>query len=219
MKKTSMPPYKDMIRYPLMTSVLVLALAGCSMEVPTNAPQKRVQLQNNLAHESYPVTAVDDALLQRIASDYARYGDGPLNVIVSYDPRARQNGAMNASHHAERIASRLRGHSVKTVSTSILPVNMQGEQAQVMFEYDAVTAHAPAGCAYMGGLEGYATGADLDYQYGCSIEMMLARQVARPKDLTGRGGLSPADGRKQAVAVEGYRANTSPPALSGYTID
>lgn len=44
------------------------------------------------------------------------------------------------------------------------------------------------------------------YKFGCGIDMMLARQVARPADLQGRGGevMGVNDGRRITNVVETY---------------
>jgi type IV pilus biogenesis protein CpaD/CtpE len=196
----------------------LLAVSGCSMEYDTNIPQKRVRLESGPAYKTMPAAAVDEATLHDFAAEYLRFGDGPVELTVSYDPRSKTNTAMNASDHAARIGSRLRTLNVPQVSSSILPVNALGEEAHVMMRYESTTAHAPEGCDYMGGLEGKATGAYMDYEYGCTTEMLLARQIARPKDLAGRDGMSAGDGRRQALTVDGYRRGQTPPTLSGYSI-
>jgi pilus biogenesis lipoprotein CpaD len=198
--------------------VLATGLGACSMQTDTDMPQyKKVRLERGPSEHAVPVAALDAAALEVFAKEYNSLGDGPLELTVTYDPRSRTNTAMNATEHAARIARELRYHGVTDIRTSILPVNAQGDSAEALMRYEAVTAHAPEGCDYMGGLDGKDTMPQNDYVYGCSTQMLLARQIARPKDLAGRDDLADRDGRRTAPSVETYRSGGSLPAIDNYT--
>lgn len=198
--------------------VLAAGLGACSMQTDTDMPQyKKVRLERGPSEQAMPVAALDAAALESFAREYNSLGDGALELTVTYDPRSRTNTAMNATEEAARIARELRYHGITDVRTSILPVNAQGDGAQAIMRYEAVTAHAPEGCDYMGGLDGKDTMPDEDYTYGCTTQMLLARQVARPKDLAGRDNLADRDGRRTARSVETYRSGGSLPAIDTYT--
>ena len=219
------------VRFFLMPSVRAALLGGavlfmtglsaCSMGTPSDMPQvKKVRLERGPAEQSVPVASLDEAALRAAAEEYGSLGDGPLELTVTYDPRSRTNTAMNATEQAARIARELRYHGITDIRTSILPVNAQGEESRAMLRYEAVTAHAPEGCDYMGGLDGVDVMPDDNYVYGCSTQMLMARQIARPKDLAGRGGTAAADGRRQAVMMETYRSGQPMPDLeAAYTVD
>jgi pilus biogenesis lipoprotein CpaD len=194
--------------------VLATGLGACSMQTDTDMPQyKKVRLERGPAEQAMPVAALDAAALEAFAKEYNSLGDGPVELTVTYDPRSRTNTAMNATEHAARIARELRYHGVTDVRTSILPVNAQGDGAEALMRYEAVTAHAPEGCDYMGGLDGKDTMPQDDYVYGCTTQMLLARQVARPKDLAGRDDLAPRDARRAVGSVETYRSGADLPAI------
>lgn len=201
--------------------LLVAGLTACSMNTPTDMPQtKKVRLERGPMEKSIPVAALDEAALKGFAEEYSSLGDGALELTVTYDPRSRNNTAMNATEQAARIARELRYGGVKDIRTSIMPVNAQGDESRALLQYEAVTAHAPEGCEYMGGLNGVDVAPNDDYVYGCSTQMLMARQIARPKDLAGRAGTAPADGRRQAVTMEAYRSGEPMPELRAtYSVD
>src|SRR5690606_24951388 len=98
----------------------------------------------------------------------------------------------------------LRKNGIANFSTDILPVQGQGDISRTLVSYGTVTARAPEGCEMMGGLDGKATGSGMEYQQGCTIEMILARQIARPADLAGRPGLDAGSGRRAANITDDY---------------
>ena len=56
------------------------------------------------------------------------------------------------------------------------------------------------------------------YRMGCTVETLLARQVARPSDLLGKQGFETnADGRRQerVVSTRGYYGDKPNDALNG----
>lgn len=195
----------------------LLVLGACSMETDTDFAMKRVRLEYGPEYDQKAVRDLTGPALHQLADEYRRTGDGTMELTVSYDPRSHTNNAMNAANEAARIAGELHYMGVKDIKTAVMPVNGLGEEAQVMVRYEAVTAHAPEGCDYMGGLDGKPTAADKDYGYGCTTEMLLARQIVRPKDLEGRAGMDAADGRRNAIATETYRTNTTPTPLNAYS--
>lgn len=211
------------LRAALLGGAIIFAagLTACSMDTPTDMPQyKKVRLESGPAEQSIPVAALDESALRTLADEYNGRGDGPLELTVTYDPRSRTNTAMNATEQAARIARGLRYNGVGQITTSILPVNAQGDDSRALVRYQAVTAHAPEGCQHMGGLGGHDVGPDENYEYGCSTQMLIARQISRPQDLAGNGGTVAADGRRQATMMEPYRRGEPLPDLeAAYTVD
>ena len=206
------------VRYLLIAGAMAAALmmGACSMETDTALSSKRVRLEHGPAYESMPVSAMNDAAIAALAGEYRRKGQGTLELTVTYDPRSAGNTAMDATEHAARIARQLRYNGVRDIETAILPVNMLGDQAQLLVQYHAITARAPD-CEPMGGFEGRETAPDENYEYGCTTQTILARQIARPKDLAGRAGTDGSDGRRQTALTEGYMGGSPSPALQGYS--
>ncbi|MCB9978752.1 MAG: hypothetical protein H6862_03990 [Rhodospirillales bacterium] len=196
--------------------VLALGVAGCSqqglgMYEPSEINARRLEIQDGKFGQVLPVSAADSVYLADLSENYLRYGVSDLDVSVLYDPDARKNGPLTARREADRLAGLLGAEGVKTVQAGTLPVAGQGETLRALFSYNTVTAHAPSGCGTIPGLDNTRANyrgmyEDKPYRLGCSVEAMIARQVERPADLAGRGGLKgPSDGRRQSQIMEIYR--------------
>lgn len=207
------------LRIALMACVATgaMALTGCSIDMPTKIQSERIQLVTDNYSERFETATVSGAQLDQIAEHYSRYGAGQTEVIISYDPRSKKNTAMKATDQLHRISSELSKRGVKNIKGSIMGADGSGDVSEMMVGYATMTAEAPEGCDKM--MPGYETGhADVDYDYklGCSLNTMIARQVARPADLAGRApDPQDNDGRRAGALVEPYRAGTPNRALSG----
>jgi len=68
----------------------------------------------------------------------------------------------------------------------------------------------------MSGIEDRDHRTDLEYKMGCSVETMIARQIARPGDLLGRAPNSVyKDGRRISNQIEGVRSGAMNEPLGG----
>lgn len=188
-------------------------LTACSMDRDTFTAGKRVRLVPGDYSVNVDTAVLDDAALRAVGDHYRHYGEGTVDLVVTYDPKSRTNTAMKATNEAARIAGSLRKSGVSNYTTDIMPVT--GGDSRTMIDFRTVTAEAPRDCPSMGGLDGRATEADFDYRYGCTIEAQLARQIARPQDLAGRDGLDAGSGRRQANIVEGYKTGEPNAVLEG----
>lgn len=195
---------------------LALGAAGCSkqglgMYEPSEINARRLEIQDGKFGQVLPVSAADSTYLAGLSENYLRYGVSDLDVSVLYDPDARKNGPLTAQREADRLAGILVAEGVKNVRAATLPVAGQGEGLRALFSYNSVTAQAPSGCGTIPGLENTRADyrgmyEDKPYRLGCSVEALIARQVERPADLAGRGGLKgPSDGRRQSIITEIYR--------------
>ncbi|MEM9469895.1 MAG: CpaD family pilus assembly lipoprotein, partial [Pseudomonadota bacterium] len=108
----------------------------------------------------------------------------------------------------KEIKSKLARKNVTQVLTETFAV--EGAQPALMISFDSVHAQAPSDCDVMPGIEKEGTTRFLgEYKFGCTVETMLARQVARPADLEGVSGLdNTSGGRREANAIESYAAGT-----------
>lgn len=207
------------LRIALMACVATgaMALSGCSIDMPTYVHSERIQLETNNYSERFEVESVSGTQLDQIAEHYKRYGTDQAEVIISYDPRSKKNTAMKATDQLHRISSELAKRGVKNIKGSIMAADGSGDVSEMMVGYTTMTAEAPEGCDKM--MPGYETShVDIDYDYdlGCSLDTMIARQVARPADLAGRvPDPQDNDGRRAGAVVEPYRAGTPNDALSG----
>lgn len=200
----------------LLAMTAMMTLGACEMYAPPNLNQTKIQVAEEGVSQTIPVSQVSDDALSALAQDYNDRGGSPMSVVVTYDPRSNRNTAMMAGNHASGIAKTLRKYGVDAISSSILPVKDQGDEAQVMISYNAVAALAPDGCGDMPGMKGNQLEPDPNYKLGCGVDSMIAKQVARPSDLLGRGVSDPTtDGRSAANVIDAYRMGTQNKPLSG----
>ena len=88
---------------------------------------------------------------------------------------------------------------------------------KALVRYDSYSALPPEDCGPMPGLESTEdVSFDENYRLGCSVDMLTARQIARPKDLLGREQQeTTSDGRRGSNIVETYRTGTPNEPLEG----
>ncbi|MCC6597241.1 MAG: hypothetical protein IT559_00430 [Alphaproteobacteria bacterium] len=196
-------------------SVAVL-LAGCTLSAPDHFTDNRLQVQEEQFSESIPVSQFDERSVEALAAHFAKHGDGPVELTVTYDPYSAKATARRADEEAVRIAQLLKKNGVEQIKADILPVMDSGDEMRALFSYTFYSALPPADCEVMPGLQGRRIDAQADYKLGCTVDTLVARQIARPKDLLGQktdGGLT--DGRRAANIVERYRTGTPNQPLEG----
>jgi pilus assembly protein CpaD len=194
----------------------VMTLGACEMYAPGNLNETKIQVAEEGISQTMPVSQINNESLSAIAQDFNDRGGSPMSVVVTYDPKSYRNTAMMAGDHASGIARTLRKYGVDNISSSILPVKDQGDEAQVMISYHAVAALAPEGCGDMPGMKGNLLEPDASYKLGCGVDSMIAKQVARPSDLLGRGVSDPTtDGRAAANVIDVYRSGALNKPLKG----
>jgi type IV pilus biogenesis protein CpaD/CtpE len=190
-----------------MTLFLATAtLNACTQTTPSmmNENKPRLITQSNL--DQRRMSEVNDHYLSVVAEHYNRYGEGPLSLTASYDPKSKSYTAMKAVNDLSRMTDTLRLKGIQDVATGTLPV--EGGEPSLSVSYDMVTATGPKDCAPMPGMDTYETSRFMDegYRFGCGIETQLARQIYRPADLKGRGTRDAGDGRRAVNLSEYYRA-------------
>ncbi len=160
-----------------------------------------------------PVHQYDEDAFDAIGRDYWRYGDSPVRVTVAYN-RDKGEGE-KASQEAARLADGLRRNGVKEIDVDILPT--QADEMLGLITYDSVTAHKPRGCGEMPGYDSGQSNVQNaeDYEFGCQIETMVAKQIMRPKDLAGQvRGQENVDGSSRGYSfIEPLRRGGSPAAI------
>ncbi len=181
-------------------------LTSCTLDTKSDLVGKRVELKQDARSMSLSTAEIDDSVLMTISKHYERFGAGGVDIVVTYDPKSKTNTAMHAAEQTARIAGTLTRLDVRPVKTDIMPLKGQGSVSKTVINYRTVTAQGPEGCEFMGGIDDRSTGADKEYGYGCSIEMLVAKQIYRPKDLAGRDDRPDAFGRRQSLVTEPYMA-------------
>lgn len=210
----------------LLAAAACSALAGCDsiVDSPSWTNQARVEVHDDQFHDSFNVAEIDDNIVRAIGTSYYRYGNGPMTLTMVYDQKSGSETRASAKREAQKLINSLRVHGVQDVTVAESAVANMGPGLQVDVSFPALIAKAPEACKSM--MPGYGTQTSVpdnatdvpDYKYGCSVESMLAQQVARPGDLLGRPGHETyADGRRQEVVVNrrGYYENKSNEPLQG----
>lgn len=201
-------------------SCLVFPLAGCNLYEEGHMTTKRVQVQEKNFSDDVLVSNVDDAYIEALASHFYKYGGGTMDVTVTYDPYSRSNTAMLAGDKASEIVAAFRAAGVNSLKGGVLPVRDQGDFSHLLVSYSAYTAHAPEGCGDLSGIEGVARDLEYnpDYEFGCSTQNLMAKQIARPKDLLGQGNTDHlTDARAAGNIVDTYRSGAQNKSLDGET--
>ena len=195
---------------------LCMLLTGCDLSEPTKVSQNRIQVEEELFTDTVSVADFNEAAVNGLAQHYRKHGDGPVNLTVTYDPKAVSGGAMKASETASSLSKDLRDAGVQNVVSGILPVMQSGNDMNVMVSYTAYNALAPKDCTTMAGFEGSEVNVEEEYKLGCTVDTVFARQIARPKDLRGQSSSDPiTDGRRSANTIETYRTGIPNEPLGG----
>ncbi len=192
-------------------------LSGCAMTSPSHISAAPIEVRHDRYNEMLPVAAIDHDLTQMIGQHYGRFGQGPMDVTVTY---LSGDSGVKAGATATRIAKMMREVGIENVQTATLPVNDATQVNQVMMQYDQVTAAPPKNCGTHPGdsRDGLANSEDgrfQDYRFGCGVDTYLAQQVLRPKDLLGVAGIAPASGERASARLKDYRDGKDFKKLSG----
>jgi len=181
------------------------ALYGCAQSTPSMMNPHKAELIMSTEIDQVPLNRVDDVYLAVLASEYHRYGSGPLALAMAYDPASRSFTARSAIEKLEHVKQKLKKKGIRNVTTETVPVD--GGEAALMVTYDSYHARPPSQCDNMPGFENNPTTRFIgDYKFGCSVETAFSKQIYRPADLKGvSGGVSEGDGRRAANVVEQYR--------------
>lgn len=204
----------------ILTVTALLLLSACNgLDTPSQVNAEPVNIEAGQFAQQIPLSELNDAGIKALQKDYQRYGNGAAEVTVMYDPHSRTNTAMKASSAAAQLSDAMRKNGFPDVQVGIMPVRATGDVGKALVTYNTVTAHAPSGCSDMPAFgPNHNVGDTRDYKFGCKVESLLAKQVARPSDLLGRGGLdSAADGRRATNVLGDYRSGKMNEDLGGYS--
>jgi type IV pilus biogenesis protein CpaD/CtpE len=168
----------------------VLCLSGCSDNyfTPTSLTDKKIEVVETAHESTIDIDNINNAMLANIAQDYKRYGSNGLNLTISYNPStAGRFSATDAMDKGSELAEILRkDHYVNHVKVSILP--LRNTSPRLFIDYTKTQAHKPAGCGVAPGLDNQGANTEdkiENYEIGCSVKTLIAKQVYRPSDLAG----------------------------------
>ena len=194
---------------------LCMLLTACDLYEESTVNTTKMRLEESTYSQSFDVNSLSEGKMLEIARHYEKHGDGPMSLTVSYDPKSRSHGAMQASNEAARIVSYLGKKGVSNVESGIMPVVNSGPGMKALVTFDSYVATGPEGCEAMGGTYDHTEDLDKEYRLGCTRDMLFARQLARPADLKGRKISPTTDGRRVANSTETYRTGIPNEPLVG----
>ena len=202
-------------------------LTACAPEQPTWVTPAKMDVHAEGFDDTFDTAALDPATLRAIGVNYYRYGNGPMDVSVSYDPQSKTNTAAHARAQADRIGKELARNGVHNARISSAALTSSGDKSTTRIAFPALTARPPASCGMMPGYVDRQTnlpetgeGEPKSYQIGCTVESLMAKQIARPGDLMGRPGFETnADATRQerVIWTRGYYGDKSFPPIEGET--
>ena len=208
----------------------VLLLSGCTSLVESDTwvnQAGRAQVSEDQFTDAFDTAKLDASMIHAIGNYYERFGNGTMNVVVSYDPKSNINTRVKAERALKSIQSGLAQNGVRDVKGDLSAMNGSGDVSTTLVSFPALVASAPQGCGMMPGYTDPSQDIPNDtnikppYGYGCTVETLLAKQVARPSDLMGKQGFETnGDGRRteRVISTRGYYGDTANKKLNGEAV-
>jgi type IV pilus biogenesis protein CpaD/CtpE len=207
----------------------VVMLSGCTSLVTSDTwvnKSGRAQIAEDQFTDTFETAKVNNGMIHAISNYYDRFGNGTMNVVVSYDPQSKINSLPRAEKSLVAIQNGLARNGIADVKGALSEVRGSGDVSTTLVSFPALTASAPAGCGMMPGYADPSEGIPNDtnikgpYGYGCTVETLLSKQIARPSDLMGRAGFETnGDGRRaeRVLSSRGYYSDKENTQLQGET--
>lgn len=202
-----------------------LGLGACSPEKPwmmeqSTLQQNPIRLVESRHITKKPLSQMDETDSKEAARIYQKNGAGPMYVVVAYKDHGKLSDT-NATARMAEITNQITANGVaqKDIISSTVPLETDTPVALIAF--DTLEAAAPDGCDKIPGYDERVEEETMyQYQTGCGVKSMMARQIANPKDLEGVAGLGgAADGEHSAnVLTEQYRPGAARDFLPSYVI-
>ncbi len=209
---------------PLLSIVL---LSACSVQSETWVNKAgRAEIHEDQFTDTFETAKLNKGMLHAIADHYDRFGNGKMNIVISYDSHSKVNTRQQAQQSLEYIKNGLSKNGITDIEGALSEMRGSGDVSTTLISFPALTAAAPKGCGMMPGYEDPSADIPNDtnikppYGYGCTVETLLAKQVARPSDLMGRSGFETgSDGRRteRVLSTRGYYSDKEFPELTGET--
>lgn len=189
-------------------------LTACTQSTPTMMNTSPVELARETSMEQIALKDITESNLAVLAEQYRQFGGGPLDLTMTYDPKSKSFTAMKAVHELKHIQTALKQKGVANITAQTLPV--PDGKPSLLVSFDSVRAQAPSDCGAMPGLNNNETTRAIgDYKFGCGVETMLSKQIARPADLEGNADMGVSPARREAVTIEDYSAGVPRTPLEG----
>lgn len=196
----------------ILIPLAAFCLQACSKnmyETGTLTPH-RAQVAQEQYYQKLDVSELHSLSTAQLADHAMRYGDGHVRLVGFVDPKT--GGAVRA--RVTDFAAALRREGLR-VQTEFLPMK---DQSTLAVTYNYMVARGPRDCEPMAGYSHTDIGNNRNYKMGCTVETLIARQVANPRDLLGQSyDTIESDGRSAANIVNTYRSGAQNEPLGGFT--
>lgn len=187
---------------------------ACTQYTPTMMNTAPAELSHQTVMEQVPLNEVNEGMIATLANHYENNKNGPLDLTLTFDPKSKSFTAMQAVNHLKSVRTMLQEKGVRDITMQTMAV--EGTSPTLIVNYDVLVAYQPADCTDMPGLTDNTTTRFLDeYKFGCGVESMLAKQIARPSDLQGNGTLATRGAERDATVVDEYKAGIPRTPLEG----
>lgn len=192
-----------------MLCVGLVTLSACSenyLYTPTFQETRKIQVLKKRFEYTNTTASLDDGEVLHMARHYEGHGEGPIEILVTYNSKVSGNSAIRATDEAARIAEVFRRNGVTNLKANVLPV--KEDSSKTVISYIGYIAQKPEGCVNLLDRKDFDAQAMPKYKYGCTVMDLVARQIARPDDLLGKDRAAPNQASRDAIAVEQYRTFT-----------
>ncbi len=204
----------------MIAALSCITLTGCGRlgeSMPSILNQNKAELVEQSVLDRRQINQVDEAYLDLLSEQARKYGEGPVELTMTYDPTSKSFTAMKAVNELETIKDKLNKKGIGNIISQTLPV--EGQEPALLVAFDTVGVQPPSSCKQIPGLHDYNTTGYLeDYRIGCAVETNIARQIARPADLKGNDALEARDGRANTNIIDAREGGTGERATSELTI-
>lgn len=193
---------------------LLFALSACDLYEPSWTTPNRMRLTQERFFETFEAGTINASMAHMLMNDYHNKNGQDIAITATYDPANPNSSAQTATREVARVAGLIAHTGVKGAQTKILPV--ADTSAKVMISYTMLSASAPINCGTMPGFKGDGIRRDEDYGLGCTVETLMARQIAHPQDLLGNKDMpATSDGRRLSNSGDSYTDGVPNEPLEG----
>lgn len=190
--------------------ICALTLQACSADMYEDGTltQHRVKVIEDHYHMRYDLVELN---LRSIQNHYAEHGEGSVQLVGIYDPHTNSKALVTSSLRTLSVALENQGANVHT---ELIPL---AEHSSVSIQYQTVQARAPKHCTTMAGYRNTDIGNNTNYNIGCTLETLIAKQVSNPRDLLGNSEMSSTgQARSSANIINAYALGGQNEPLGGY---
>ncbi len=193
--------------------ICFFALQACSPDMykaGTLTPH-RAQIVEGHYHKKYDLLRSNNLNYTDIQNHYMEYGEGSVQLVGFHDHTNSSQALVKNSLSQLRHYLQSQGLDVES---ELLP--LQGQNS-LSVSYQTIEATGPKDCTTMAGYSHTDIGNNADYNIGCTVEALIARQVSNPRDLLGKDDMDETHHARSSVnIINAYSTGEQNQPLGGY---